>query len=783
MTDKEIKIIIGSLLHDIGKVVYRKGMDVRKHSQSGYEYLKNYISDQDILDAVRYHHSDGLRQASLKDNSIAYIVYIADNISSGADRRKKEKEDGGFEIHTALQPVFNLLNGHRGHQYYHAGSLKDNINYPTDEKTEFSKNQYSEILSNISSNLTGLDFKNHQYINSLLEVLEANLSFVPSSTSKKEVADISLYDHVKLTAAFASSIYIYLQERHIDNYKTELYKKAGSFYEQESFLLASLDISGIQKFIYTINTKNALKSLRSRSFYLEIMMEHIVDTLLEKLNLSRANLIYSGGGHCYMVLPNTKETKRIFDEEIKRVNQWFLKNFQTALYIAGGYVPCSSKNFQNEPEGSLSELYKELSTKLSLNKSHRYTAAEIVSLNKQKADNYERECTICKRLGKLNEKGYCSICESLIDFSKQLMEKDFFAITKNKEKGLPLPGDCYLVADDETILRKRMKNDDGFIRAYCKNDLYTGKGISTKLWVGDYHSEDEFRKLAEASKGIKRIAVLRADVDNLGHTFMSGFPTQYNTLSRTATLSRQLSLFFKYHIKSILEKGTYYIDSEESKPRHAAIVYSGGDDLFIVGSWNDVIELAVDIKESLKKYTENTLTLSAGIGLYTDSYPISVIADEVADMEEKSKKHEGKNSVTLFEDGEFHEEGSEDYISDGTYAWDDFTEKVIQEKYTVIHSFFNKSEIQETTSEDEKGKALLYRLLELIRNRKAGINFARFVYVLARMEPSAKAGLDEKTAYKEFSDHMYKWYQNEKDCRELKTAINLYVYSIREREE
>lgn len=42
MTDHETKIIIGSLLHDIGKVVYRKGMDGRKHSQSGYEYLKNY---------------------------------------------------------------------------------------------------------------------------------------------------------------------------------------------------------------------------------------------------------------------------------------------------------------------------------------------------------------------------------------------------------------------------------------------------------------------------------------------------------------------------------------------------------------------------------------------------------------------------------------------------------------------------------------------------------------------------------------------------------------------
>ena len=56
-----------------------------------------------------------------------------------------------------------------------------------------------------------------------------------------------------------------------------------------------MDISGIQDFIYTIHSENAMKMLRSKSFYLEIMMEHIIDSLLERLNLSRANLIYSGG--------------------------------------------------------------------------------------------------------------------------------------------------------------------------------------------------------------------------------------------------------------------------------------------------------------------------------------------------------------------------------------------------------------------------------------------------------------------------------------------------------
>lgn len=97
------------------------------------------------------------------------------------------------------------------------------------------------------------------------------------------------------------------------NYKQSLFINAEKSYDEEMFLLYSMDISGIQSFIYTIGEKGALKGLRARSFYLEIMMEHIVDELLEKLSLSRANLIYTGGGHCYLLLANTDDTRDILE--------------------------------------------------------------------------------------------------------------------------------------------------------------------------------------------------------------------------------------------------------------------------------------------------------------------------------------------------------------------------------------------------------------------------------------------------------------------------------------
>lgn len=765
MTEREVKLAVGGLLHDIGKVIYRTG-DGRKHSQSGYEFLKEEVKldDKDILNCVRYHHSDSIKGADIENDSLAYIVYIADNIASAADRRKREVEDYGFEASMPLQPVFNILNGNHSDYYYSPMMLQQEVNYPCKEKKIFDEMFYNQVKIKLNETLRGIEW-NEIFINSLLETLEATLSFVPSSTAKDEIADISLYDHVKMTAAIGNCIYQYLDQENDNNYKERLYKNANSFYDEKAFLLYSIDMSGIQSFIYTIHTKDALRMLRAKSFYLEIMMEHIIDSILEKTGLSRANLIYLGGGHCYMLLPNTDNVKNILATHNKELNDWLLERYDISLYAADAYVETSANILKNVPENSYSDMFKELSNQLGNKKSHKYSATDILHLNDKIKDDYSRECRVCKRLEYIDDDGMCDTCRRLANMSKGILYQPFFVISNDQiENGLPLPGGCYMLAESEEQLRTRMSNNrDTFVRAYSKNDFYTGMNIATKIWVGNYTKGQTFEELAKASQGIHRLGIMRADVDNLGQAFVSGFDGKYCTLSRTATLSRQLSIFFKYYINGILEG------------RNATIVYSGGDDMFIVGAWNEVIELSMDIRNAFMKYTEDTLTISAGIGMYVSSYPISQMALEIGEYESKSKSLEGKNAVTLMPDGNMHsEKNGQNNVSDGTYKWDIFEQKVLNEKYKVIEQFFSGSE--------ERGKAFLYRILELIRERKESINFARYAYLLARMEPQYDASVEQKELYRNFSRQMYEWMQSEEDCIQLKTAINIYAYKIRESE-
>ena len=138
LTDRQIKLTVGSLLHDIGKVVYRSG-DGRNHSMSGAEFLEKdaKIEDSEILHCVKYHHGKYLAGANIENSDLAYITYFADNVAAFVDRRDSDTQEDGFDKQMPLNSVFNILNNNNGHSHYSMQVLnpKDSVNYPTSQNT------------------------------------------------------------------------------------------------------------------------------------------------------------------------------------------------------------------------------------------------------------------------------------------------------------------------------------------------------------------------------------------------------------------------------------------------------------------------------------------------------------------------------------------------------------------------------------------------------------------------------------------------------------------------
>ena len=72
------------------------------------------------------------------------------------------------------------------------------------------------------------------------------------------------------------------------------------------------------------------------------------------------------------------------------------------------------------------------------------------------------------------------------------------------------------------------------MRSYTKNRLVRTLSPSINLFVGDYAASNRIEDLADQSEGIRRVAICRMDVDNLGQAFIAGFeqPDQTDPVQR-----------------------------------------------------------------------------------------------------------------------------------------------------------------------------------------------------------------------------------------------------------
>lgn len=825
---ERIKIAtLGGLLHDVGKVCFRASRVKKTHPVLGSDFLRTFCENTEagkaILRCVRYHHGKDLAEAHLAADDLAYVVYEADNLAAGLDRRPQDEEASKtFDGSLSLENVFNVFEGTEKKSYYPLKPLKaeDVVNYPvSDGRPKAGRGDYTDIVNTLEMNFKHRAPQDME-VNELLRILEDTMTYVPSSTATDEVCDISLYDHVKITAAITAALLRYMDRHGIADYKDFCYTHGKDHRKEQTLLFVSGDFSGIQKFIYRVDAKGAMRMLRGRSFYLQMVMENVIDDILEKLSLSRANLIYSGGGHFYLLADNSEETKEILDTAFLEINRKLISAYGTSLYMAGGYAPLAPEELFQGSEGKKTVFHR-VGDAVSKKKQQRYEEETVRLLTDENSEINTvspgmRECALCHRMTEESELvsyaakrkedeetiDVCPFCQGMYILGKELIDKKtFFAILDTEVEGsLFLPGafgNRYLKAvtpkEGEAFLR-----EGHLLRVYSKNASDTSEMVATRLWVGDYAAEEagqvlDFADLAEQSggekdeKSIRRLGVLRADVDWLGAVFAAGLPQKYATLSRYAALSRSMSLFFSKAVSDICQKKLprgetpFYLFGEKEKERRIHVVYAGGDDLFLVGAWDDLLEFAVDLRKTFRSYTNGRLSFSAGLGLFSPTYPILHMAEETGDLEDCAKKQmpEVKDCLALFGDG---------VQKDGTtelpiFRWHIFEENVWREKIGFMRGHFILAGINEeepSGGKIEAGKSLLYRLLGLLSEEK--FNLARFAYTLARLAPQGKMTEEEQKTYEEIRTQFFRWARRNTEARlQLETALRLVIYRMRDK--
>jgi CRISPR-associated protein Csm1 len=568
-----------------------------------------------------------------------------------------DKSDPVFQ---ALKLLFGQIalsdNTQRPEPLYWPAMAIDNedpiIPYPV---AAANKPNLDELKLKICSALNEIQPKDWQNLPFLSLFLEKYTSHISLSES-----DIAYFDLVKMTAAVASAL--------ISNP------------EAETLCLVGADLSGIQDFIYTISSDGALKSLRARSFYLELVTEEIAQQLLDKLHLPRTSIIYSGGGNIYLLAPDTTDTLNVLENLRQNFNNWLFSEFQGKVFLS-----LASHSFPKPQVGTseIAKVWSHINNKLSDQKNRKFEDQldKVLAIR-----NSHEPCKVCHRddtpdlalLNKIDGPLACHVCCSMFELGKNLFGVGSIIRTTqsnisgavgslkifDKEKAVYyhfFQGDRVLVSNPESVYLINNWNPDNYrFQKYKKVTLLLLGNYAQKGEEG-FMTAEEFALRAE---GISRVGYLRMDVDRLGQIFAKGLGKHQN-LPRLAGLSRQMSYFFKVYLNSLAENRDQNFwqhpqpqnlkalkpqpKTEEHDRKDLLFIYAGGDDLFVSGAWDQIVEFSFDVYQAFRAFTGQhpDITLSAGISLHSVKYPLYQAADQAGQAEDAAKG-DGRDRLSLF---------------------------------------------------------------------------------------------------------------------------------------
>ncbi|MEO0082537.1 MAG: type III-A CRISPR-associated protein Cas10/Csm1 [candidate division WOR-3 bacterium] len=635
--DREFQtVVLAALLHDIGKFAQRTGVQ-----PAGYEYfaeddfgahgahskwsawfIENYLPDsfKAAGSPVLFHHRPCDR--------LSEIVARADRLSAG----ERIPDSGGAISQSRLVPILGRVYRPRwcenGFRLRPLSIRKADI-FPLESQTSPDlTTEYRSLWQQFVQDVSVLRDKNPHFgpfLTSLTHILHRYTWCIPSAVYGSE-PDISLYDHLKSSAAIAAALF--------------------ASANPGTFRLIGGDIAGIQNFIYRLASPDEAQSgmahrLRGRSFYVALLADTIALSVLEELGLPATNVLWCGGGNFAILAHDNAET----DKLAARLENWLLEHFEGELGLALAHVDIDETGLVHFAE-SLDRLGFELQ------KAKQHKFASVVSYHQPFAlagdvcrvcgsDSTEALCAECarhKRIGQVIPRSSylyrmpaagMSTVDSVVEFSGLGVSWGFAQNLQDIPAGAT---EIYALNSTEMPV--------------ASVPAHVGCGFR---FLGQQVPEDNrgtltFEDLEKMCLGARFLGALRMDMDNLGKIFLFGLG-ENRTISRIAALSRSIDTFF-----------SGFLNELASGYRTAYILYSGGDDAFVVASWNEAIAFAHQLQNELETYTcgNNHISISAGLHLFKHAFPIGIaarVAKEKLEGLAKGNKSNGreKNSLAVFE--------------------------------------------------------------------------------------------------------------------------------------
>jgi CRISPR-associated protein Csm1 len=475
----------------------------------------------------------------------------------------------------------------------------------------------------------------------------------------------------------------------------------------DGFTLIGGDIPGIQDFVYTITSKGAAKGLRGRSFFLQLLGDAVVRRILADLDLCPANVVYNAGGNFVLLGPAGVSEAEIRGID-QAVNQVLLEHFSGDLALALGWESIPREAIGGGTQDEDNWVTAEGRLKEAIARAKRQPFARLAAEDwnlvfEPDGKGGDRYCAICRceleeGQGRplrdedltpepgAREQLVCDDCHGFEELAQALAQEDMRVLIGTGDAG---PASWQRILKELTVaeahpglayaLTGQSPPSGALVYTLSPDQFAAGKAHGFRWLANTTPREpapgDPRRKQIrpvnqmanDATSGFKRVGVLRMDVDNLGNTLVSGIPGR--SMLVTSGLSGALDRFFAGWLDKMIQgimADPGMVGVGKGKPELFYTIYAGGDDLFVVGTWDRIPSLAQRIRHEFGAYTgeHSRLGLSAGISVEEAKSPIYRAAERAGEaLEHGAKERHGKDG-RLAKDGiTFLEE---------TYDWQEF---------------------------------------------------------------------------------------------------------------
>jgi CRISPR-associated protein Csm1 len=771
------EVELAALLHDIGKFLQRTrniaNRPVNTHDYCPeYKGVRGYLHAADTVTFIEeYRHilPDGINFAVVRDlaakhhkpqTSYEEIITAADRISAGSDRQSapdesdenpKKRQFYTVPLSSIFTNVSLMGDKKSSRQYYKLKKLEPDLAVmePSPEDSVDAKG-YQDLWKKFVHDITAIPVADYDYFLDCLDSALLHYTWcIPSSTIQQNQTDVSLYDHLRTTAAFASVLFSYHEELGtLEDINSVRDKKA------EKFLLVTGDLSGIQRYIFNLSsTKYSSKLLRAKSFQLQLLTDYFSGKLLKDLNLSRFCKINDAGGRFLLILPNTDSVKKYLKKFRLEVERYFIDQFfgELSLVISSG-TAVSTQDLQQD---NIKRVYEQMHRDSISAKQNKFSAVLtkpedfMFSREYNSIDSSADVCLLCDKrkaspaADPLDHLRICPFCSSLKHLGEDLVSAKYIVrATSFWNRGYVLPDGSRLL-----FFRELSEIPEG-MKPVCINRYEAGFPVRyLPFSVPRGNAENDvltFEQIAEHAAGNEKIAMFKADVDNLGAIFSFGLGDAVS-ISRYATMSRMLDFFFSGILNRTISENYSSIYT----------VFSGGDDICVIGPWNEIFAFADAIQDQFSRFTaiSQDITISAGIVLFSPSLPVSKVAKTAEYLlDDLAKKEPDKNSVAVFR---------------GAFSWDDFRKSLELGRY-LKDSKFSISTIYG-----------LLNYLQMRRNLGQGKNVDRNGLWYSHLRYRSARIITDESKRKEFLNKVTPLFEGRRNQQILITAVHYALYITR----